>query len=120
MNNKEFGKVLENRTKEFALMVFRQASTWPDSTEWWVIRKQITRSGTSVGANYREANRSRSNVEFLSKIRICEAEANETIYWIELAQEILNKESPHLMELLSEAKELLALFTTIGNSLRKT
>ena len=114
MNNKEFGKVLENRTKEFALMVFRQASTWPDSTEWWVIRKQITRSGTSVGANYREANRSRSRADFNNKIKICESEASETKYWLEIIMETQWISIDKLQLIIDECSELLALFTSIG------
>jgi four helix bundle protein len=49
-----------------------------------VIKNQITKSGTSIGANYREANRARSKADFRNKIKICESEASETVYWLEL------------------------------------
>jgi four helix bundle protein len=87
MDNREFGKYLEERTKTFAIEIIRLSSTLPKSTESHVIRNQITKSGTSIGANYREANRSRSKADFKHKIKISEGETNETIYWLEIIQE---------------------------------
>jgi four helix bundle protein len=81
-----------------------------------VIRNQITKAGTSIGANYREANRARSRADFKNKIKICESEASETQYWIEviveagwLPQEVVKTE-------YDECRELLALFTSVGKS----
>ncbi|MBT6835545.1 MAG: four helix bundle protein, partial [Bacteroidetes bacterium] len=65
MDNKEFSKVLEKRTKEFALSIIKSSILLPKTEEGRVIKNQITKSGTSIGANYREANRSRSKADFL-------------------------------------------------------
>ena len=67
MNNKEFGKQLENRTKMFALKVIKHSSRIPISIESRVLKNQLTKSGTSIGANYREANRPRSKADFKNK-----------------------------------------------------
>lgn len=86
MNNKEFGKNLEERTLEFALRVIRLSSSLPNVPEGRVARNQFTKSGTSIGANYREANRSRSKADFMHKIKICETEASETIFWLKIIE----------------------------------
>ena len=74
----------------------------------------MTKAGTSVGANYREANRARSRADFRNKIKICESEASETQYWLELINDLnwLPKEENELV--FKECSELLALFTSIG------
>ncbi|MGB5665266.1 MAG: four helix bundle protein, partial [Maribacter sp.] len=81
---KEFSKTLENRTRNFAIDIIKLSSTLPNNSEGKVIKVQITKSGTSIGANYREANRSRSKADFRNKIKICESEASETVYWLEI------------------------------------
>jgi four helix bundle protein len=91
----------------------------PNTIEAKVIRNQISKSGTSIGANYREANRSRSKADFISRIRISESEASETIYWLEIINEFNWIEESCLSELVKESKELLAIFTSISNSLKK-
>ncbi len=116
--NKEFGIKLEKRTKEFALSILRLSTQIPNSVEGKVIRNQISKSGTSVGANYREANRSRSKADFKHKIKICDSEASETAYWLELIEEMNWVDKKHLETLFKENKELLALFTSIGNTLK--
>ncbi len=88
MENKEFSKKLEQRTKAFAIRIIRLSSLLPDSVEGKIIRNQLTKSGTSIGANYREANRARSRADFKNKIKICESEANETCYWLEIIDEL--------------------------------
>ena len=70
MENKEFGQKLEKRTKKFALSIIRLSASLPGTAESKVIKYQITKSGPSVGANYREANRSRSKADFYNKIKI--------------------------------------------------
>jgi len=64
MNNKEFGKQLEIRTKKFAIAIIRLNALLPKSEETKVLKLQLTKSGTSIGANYREANRARSKADF--------------------------------------------------------
>ena len=87
MDNKEFSKEIEDRTKKFAVEIIRLPVRLPKTPEGMAIRKQITESGTSIGADYREANRARSRPDFRSKIRICESEASETQYWLEVLWE---------------------------------
>ena len=84
MDNKEFSKGLEKRTRKFAVSIIQLSTTLPNTPEGRAIRNQITKSGTSIGANYREANRARSKADFKNKIKICESEASETQYWIEV------------------------------------
>ena len=81
-----------------------------------VIRKQITKSGTSVGANYREANRSRSRADFKNRIKICESEASETQYWLEVTVEAKWLKWEEVKEIYGECSELLAIFSSIGKS----
>ena len=118
MDNKEFGKLLESRTKKFALNIIRLSVTLPGSPEGKVIRNQITKSGTSIGANYREANRSRSKPDFSNKIKICESESGETGYWLEIISELEWSDKTRVDELLAETDELLAIFTSIGKNLK--
>jgi len=107
---------LEKRTKAFAIQVIRYIASLPRCKESDVLGYQLLRSGTSIGANYREANRAESRADFIHKIAIVEKEAAETQYWLELCREtkILNREG--LDELQQESSELLAIFTAIGKS----
>jgi len=79
-----------------------------------VVRNQITKSGTSIGANYREANRSRSRADFKNKIKICESEASETQYWLEVIIETGWLTWEKIKPEYEECSELLAIFTSIG------
>ena len=114
MENKEFSKLLEKRTRDFGIKIIRLSTALPNTPEGTEIRRQITKSGTSVGANYREANRARSKADFRNKIRICEGEASETQYWLEVVGELgwLSKEEVKFE--LKECGELLAIFTAIN------
>lgn len=112
MQNEE--KDLIPRTKMFARRMIRLYLALPKSnTVAQVLGKQSLRSGTSVGANYREANRARSKAEFISKIGDCLREADETLYWLELLADENVIASSRLHLLLKEADELVAIFTTI-------
>ncbi len=82
MTNKEFAQKLEKRTRQFAVSVIRLSTRLPKTSEARVIRSQLTDAGTSVGANYREANRSRSRADFRNRMKICEGECSETQYWL--------------------------------------
>jgi four helix bundle protein len=119
MDNKDFGRKLEQRTKLFAISIVKLSSMLPNTSESKVIRNQLTKSGTSVGANYREANRGRSKADFSNKIKICESEASETVYWLEIIEELRFLPENNLKLLLVEANELLAIFTSIGKNLKK-
>ena len=82
MDNKEFAKKLEKRTLKFAITIIKLSAMLPKTPEGMVVRNQITKAGTSIGANYREANRARSKADFKNKIKICESESSETEYWL--------------------------------------
>jgi len=118
MENKEFGKQLERRTKVFAINIIKLSSSLPNTPEGRVIRNQITKSGTSIGANYREANRPRSKADFANKISICESETSETAYWLELLEELDWAEAQKVHIIMTEAIELLAIYTSIGKNLK--
>jgi len=100
--------------KEFALWVIRMYSVLSKSTEAQVLGKQVLRSGTSVRANYREANRARSKPEFIAKIGDCLRELDETAYWLELLAESSTVPNAKLADLRDECDQLLAIFTTIS------
>jgi four helix bundle protein len=117
MENKEFAKKLELRTLQFAISVIKMSASLPKSAEALVIRNQLTKSGTSIGANYREANRSRSKKDFKNKINISVSEASETVYWLEIIFELNWLEPNALNGIMKESKELLAIFTSISNKL---
>ena len=110
---------LKKRTKAFALRIIELVSSLPPTGEANIIRMQLFKSGTSVGANYREAARARSKKEIVSKIGIVEQEADETLYWLELLEEsgIVKGGLPDGLE--KEASELVAIFTAIGKSSKK-
>jgi len=86
----------------------------PNTPEGKVIRNQITKAGTSVGANYREANRARSKADFKNKIAICESEASETQYWLEVILDAEWLPWDQVEPEYEECSELLAIFTSIG------
>ena len=114
MERKQFAKDLEKRTRKFAVQIIRLSITLPNSPEGMVVRNQITKSGTSIGANYREANRSRSRADFKNKIKICESEASETQYWLEVIIETGWLTWEKIKPEHEECSELLAIFTSIG------
>jgi four helix bundle protein len=116
MERKQFAKNLEKRTRKFAVQIIRLSITLPISPEGIVVRNQITKAGTSIGANYREANRSRSRADFKNKIKICESEASETQYWLEVIIETGWLTWEKIKPEYEECSELLAIFTSIGKS----
>ena len=117
MDNIEFAKNLEKRTKRFAVKIIRLSTALPNKPESIVIKNQITKSGTSIGANYREANRSRSKADFKNKIKICESEASETQYWLEVILEAKWLSWEQVKTEYDECSELLALFTSIRKNI---
>ena len=100
---------LKKRTKEFALEVIRLYSSLPKTTEAQIIGKQVIRSGTSVGAHYREASRARSVAEFISKTEVALQELDETTYWFELLIEAAIIPTATVTGLQNEAGELTAI-----------
>ena len=106
-------KDLLPRTFLLARKMIAFYASLPKSTLAQVLGKQLLRSGTSVGANYREANQGRSRAEFLAKMGDCLKELSETDYWLELliAEDLGDRDGSK--DLLQETRELTAIFTTI-------
>jgi four helix bundle protein len=104
---------LEKRTKTFALRVIQLVSILPKNKVADVLGYQVLKSGTAVGANYREANRGESRRNFIHKIGIVEKEASETQYWSELLEESDIGSASERQWLLRESGELIAIFTTV-------
>ena len=102
-------EVMKKRTKQFALRVIRLVESLPKGRTTEVLGRQLLRSGTSVGANYRSACRARSTADFISKMGIVEEEADESLFWMELLVESGNMKTVKLEPLLKEADELLAI-----------
>lgn len=107
------------RTKQFALRCIRLSRSLPREDVAYVVGKQLIRSSTSVGANYRAACRARSQADFASKIRVVEEEADECQYWLELIVEAKLIEESKVKELMKEAKEVTAIFSASGKTARK-
>ena len=115
MSRKKFAKDLEKRTREFAVRIIKISARLPNTPEGRVVRNQLTKAGTSVGANYREANRARSKADFRNKIKICESESSETQFWLEVIIEVKWLKWEEIKADYDECSELLALFTSIGS-----
>lgn len=98
---------------KFALQVVRMFVALPKTTEAQVLGKQVLRSGTSIGANYREAYRGRSRNEFVAKCGDCLREAEETAYWLELLATARIVPASRLQQLRQEVDELIAILVTI-------
>jgi len=107
---------VEGRTKVFALKVIRFVSSFPKNKVTDVLGYQLLKAGTSVGANYREANRAESHDDFIHKIGIVEKEVSDSQYWLELFKESGFGQNPEHHWLLQESGELLAIFTRIGKT----
>jgi four helix bundle protein len=109
---------LKRRTKAYALRVMRLCDAIPDSPAGRVIRGQLLRAGTSVGANYRAACRAKSPADFIAKMGTVEEETDESLYWMELLIEgdLLPKD--RLTDLMAEGDELVAIFVASINTAR--
>ena len=110
---------LKIRTKQFALRVIKLVKALPKTPEALVIGRQLLKSGTSVGANYRSACRARSTAEFLSKLGIVEEEADESAFWLELIIEAKLMEGHLVDPLLIEANEIVAIMVSSKKSTRQ-
>jgi four helix bundle protein len=107
---------LEKRTKQFALKTIAFAAILPQTKTGAVVEYQLVKTGTSVGANYREANRAESRRDFIHKIGIGEKESSESRYWLEICDDAALGEAKQRQWLLQEAGELLAIFTRAGRT----
>ncbi len=107
---------LERRSKAFGVKVVRFVAALPRNRVGETLGIQLLRSGTSVGANYREANRAQSRSDFIHKIALVEKEAAETQYWLELFEDVKIGGPEDRQWLLQESNALLAIFTSVGKS----
>ena len=112
-------KALKERTRQFALRVIKLCNALPKSYSADVLGKQVIRSATAVGANYRAACRARTKKEFVYKVGIVEEEADESLYWLELIRDAGLISREHLTGLIQEADELTAIFTATGRTAKK-
>jgi len=110
---------LRERTTEFALRIVKLYISLPKTTQAQVLGKQVLRSGTSVGAQFRESQRAKSDADFINKLEGCLQEADETAYWLELLvrSEIVAVEK--LASLRKETDELIAILVTIVTKVKK-
>lgn len=117
MTNTEFKEKLEERTLVFTVRLLDYLGDLPNSKIFWLNVDQLGRSGASIGANYREANRAESKADFVHKVGIVEKESSESVYWLTVLSRLKTLPVPAVTEnisLLGEATELLALFSTIN------
>ena len=109
---------MKARTKDYAKRIVKLCEALPDK---WVARtlgKQLLRSGTSVGANYRAVCRAKSTADFLNKLRIVEEECDESLFWMELLVECSLIKSARLNSLMQEANELLSIVVASAKTTR--
>ena len=109
---------LKRRTKIFAVEIIKLVESLPKTRISNVITNQILRSGTSVGANYRAVVRAKPDKDFIHKLKICEEESNETIYWLELIEESGLLKNEVTRGFIKEADELTAIFVACINTKR--
>ena len=110
---------LKERTKKFALNIIKLVESLPHNNVAGIIGRQLLRSGTSVGANYRSACKARSRADFISKMGIVEEEADETIYWLELLVESKIVNDDQIQLLLRESNEITAIIVASIKTARK-
>lgn len=107
---------LEERTKKLSLNLIRFLQSLPKNYLGEAMGRQLLKSSTSIGANYREANRAESKADFIHKLAIAEKEASETVYWLELMTEAGIGDRKNVAKLLQEARGFLPIFTAAGRT----
>lgn len=110
MKSKDAPQPLNQRTKVYALRIIKVYNALPRASDAQIIGRQLLRSGTSVGANYREGSRARSNAEMKAKFGLCLQELEESAYWMELLVEAGIVSETALERLIDETNQLLAIF----------
>ena len=110
--------VFKRRTKQLTLSVIKMTEKLPQNKAGHVIGRQIMRSATSVGANYRAACRARSTADLINKLKIVEEEADETLYWLELIVEACLLPEAQVKYLMQESDEIVAMTVASIKTLR--
>ncbi|MDP1546002.1 MAG: four helix bundle protein [Anaerolineales bacterium] len=116
--NSEQPQALRSRTADFALRIIKLYTSLPKTTEAQVLGKQVLRSGTSIGAHYREGHRAKSDADIVNKFETALQELDETDYWLELLVKAQIVAAPKIEPLRKETSELLAIFTTIVTKIK--
>ena len=111
---------LAHRTRRFALAIVRLYVVLPKSTISYVLGRQLLKSGTSVGAHYREARRAKSNADFVSKIEGALQELDETAYWLELLRDTGVTKGEATDKLMVESNELISIFVSVARRVKST
>ena len=111
---------LENRTKNFTVAIIKLVRTFPKTVDGIELGRQLIRAASSIGANYREANRAESKNDFIHKVGIAEKEASETAYWLEICMAVQLGKLDEGSTLFKEANELLAITNTIGRKAKNS
>jgi four helix bundle protein len=109
---------MKGRTKAYANRIVKLCSALPGNWIAQTLGKQLLRSGTSVGANYRAVCRAKSNSDFVNKLRIVEEECDESLFWMELLLENNFVKAPRLSGLMKEANEILAIIVSSAKTAR--
>jgi len=109
---------MKKRTKGYANRIVKLCSALPSNWIAQTLGKQLLRSGTSVGANYRAVCRAKSNSDFINKLRIVEEECDESLFWMELLMDNNLMKAPRLSGLMNEAGEILAIVVSSAKTAR--
>jgi four helix bundle protein len=117
--NNEAPQDPRTRTSDFAVGIIRLYASLPKTAEAQVIGKQVLRSGTSVGAHYREGYRAKSDADIVNKFETALQELDETDYWLDLLVKVEISSAQKLESLIKETNELIAIFTTIVTKIKK-
>jgi four helix bundle protein len=112
-------EILKNRTKKFAIEVAKFCEDLPPRFSILSYSRQLIRSSRSVGANYRAACRAKSTADFINKLKIVEEEADESVYFLELIDELENSKKESITKLKKEENELLAITVASINTARQ-
>ena len=109
-----------NRYKRFTIDVVRYCAKLPKEQAFFIFGRQLIRCSSSMGANYRAACRGKSTADFIIKLKIVEEEADETVYWLEIVDELLPGDKTESQQLLNEAKQLVSIVTAALKTMRST
>ncbi len=112
-------EALKSRTKKIGLEIIMLIDELPQKPSAWAISRQIVKSGTSIGANYRAACRAKSYADFINKLKIVEEETDETIFWLEIITESKMLTPERIQSLKNETNEILSIVVSAIKTLRK-
>ena len=115
----KFREVMQQRTKQYSLRIVKLFQALPNTGEAQVIGKQVLRSGTSVGSNYRASCRARSSKEFYSKLSIVIEEADESMFWLELLSESGIIKAVLLYDIINETEEIIKILVAARKTMNK-